>query len=178
MKDNIILEKYTRALFEVAEEKRVTEKVAAELEKLDAAFQALPELSEYLTSPQVEWKEKKAIAGTLTKGMSEILSNFINLVVEKERQEILPEVPQQFKRLLELQKRKTKATVYTAVPLKDDVRKLLENKLNELFQGEVELSAEVDPDIIGGLKVQVGYTVIDGTIQRQLREMGRAMARG
>ncbi len=177
MKDELILQKYTRALFEVAEEFKALKQVESDLKRVDETFEKLPELKEYIVSPQVEWKQKLEIARTLGKGLSKYTANFIQLTMEKERQAILPEVYQEFHRMMELREKRTQALITTAVPIQEEVRKLLRERLKAMFEGDIIFQDEVDPDIIGGLKVQIGYTVIDGTIKRKLEEMGRALAR-
>lgn len=178
MKDEVILQKYTRALFEVAEEQGLLKKVESDLARIDQTFKNLPQLVKFITSPQVEWKQKIEITKTLVKGLSQYIVNFVQLVMEKERQFILPKVPGEFHRILELREKRAKAVLTTAVPIDEDVKKLLRKKLSGLFEGKISFEDRIDPEVIGGLKVQVGYTVIDGTIKRKLEELGRALAKG
>lgn len=178
MKDEIIVQKYTRALFEVADEHGVLKEVEAGLKRVDETFKKLPELAEYFTLPQVEWKFKLEMSANLAKGLSPFIVNFIRLVMEKERQFILPDVPAEFRRMVALREKRSEAVVTTVAPLPDVVKKALEDKLREMFAEEFVLQNRLDPEIIGGLKIQLGYTLIDGTIKRKLEDLGRLLAKG
>lgn len=178
MKNDIIIQKYTRALFETADENGVLDEVQKGLQRIDSTFKSLPELEDYLTSPQIDWKLKSEIVENLSKGLSVYIVNFMKVVLEKERQLILPHVPAEFQRMLDLRAKRSKAVVTTVVPVSENVRTQLQNKLQEIFGGEFILENNLDPDIIGGIKVRMGYTVIDGTIKRQLEELSRLLAKG
>ncbi len=178
MKNDIIIHKYTRALFETADENGVLDEVQKGLQRIDSTFKSLPELEDYLTSPQIDWKLKSEIVENLSKGLSVYIVNFMKVVLEKERQVILPYVAAEFQRMLDLRAKRSKAVVTTVVPVSENVRTQLQNKLQEIFGGEFILENNLDPDIIGGIKVRMGYTVIDGTIKRQLEELSRLLAKG
>jgi F-type H+-transporting ATPase subunit delta len=177
VKDELILRKYTLALYEVAKEQGALKDVDKELRVVAQTFEKLPELNEFLTSPQVEWKQKVELSATMTKGMSKYMVNFISLVLEKERQAILPLVPDEFRRMLDRQKKRESAVVTSMVPLPDDIKKALEAKLGDLTGGEVQLESKIDEGVIGGFRVQIGHTVIDGTVKRKLEELGRLLVK-
>lgn len=178
MKEDLILQKYTRALFEVADEQNALEEVQKDLQGMKISFGEIPELGEFLVSPQVEWAKKVQLTDTLTRGSSSFVVNFVKLVMEKERQFILPHLAGEFQRLLDLRAKRKEAVVTTVIPLPENERKLLEDKLKTLFEEDFVLENDVDPTIIGGIKVRMGFTVIDGSVKRKLEEMGRLLARG
>jgi len=178
VKDDLLTQKYTRALFEVAEENGVLDEVEKGLLRIDVTFKNLPELEEYLTLPQVDWKLKLEMSENLTKGLSDYIVNFVKLVMEKERQFILPHVYDYFHAMMELKQKRTKAVVTTVVKISDPVKKQLQDKLKALFLDDFILETMEDPSIIGGVKVQMGFTVIDGTIKRKLEQLGRLLAKG
>ena len=178
MKEELILQKYTRALFEVADEQNALDQVHKGLQEIDAAFGQVPELADILTNPQVDWKNKLQLADTLAKGRSALIVNFVDLVMDKERQFILSQVAGEFQRLLDLRAKRKEAVVTTVIPLPENERKLLEDKLKSVFAEDFVLENKVDPEILGGLKIQMGFTVIDGTVKRKLQEMGTLLTRG
>jgi F-type H+-transporting ATPase subunit delta len=79
---------------------------------------------------------------------------------------------------MELKQKRTKAVVTTVVKISDPVKKQLQDKLKALFLDDFILETKEDPSIIGGVKVQMGFTVIDGTIKRKLEQLGRLLAKG
>jgi len=175
VKEELILQKYTRALFEVAEEHSALDKVSQGLKRMEASFREVPQLAELLVSPQVEWKSKTELAATLVQGLSPLIVNFVNLAMEKERQFILPKVAGEYQRLLDLKAKRKEAVVTTVIPLAESERKQLEDKLRSLFAEEFIFQNQIDPGIIGGIKVQMGFTVIDGTVKRKLEELTKAL---
>ncbi len=177
MKEELILRKYTRALFEVAEEQGLLEQVQKGMKRIQSNFEQLPELEEYFTNPQVEWKQKRELAQTLSKGLPKILVNFINLVMDKERQFILSKVAGEFQKLIDFKAKRKEAVVTTVIPLLEEEQILLKNKLKELYTEEFILSNEVDKTIMGGLVVKIGNTIIDGSVKRKLEELGRQLAK-
>jgi len=178
VKEDLILQKYTRALFEVADEQNALDEVEKDLQGMKFSFGEIPELAEFLVSPQVEWAKKVQLTETLTRGSSSFVVNFVKLVMEKERQFILPLVAGEFQRLLDLRAKRKEAVVTTVIPLPENERKLLGDKLKTLFEEDFVLENDIDPAILGGIKVRMGFTVIDGSVKRKLEEMGRSMARG
>ena len=178
MKEDLILQKYTRALFEVADEQNALDQTRKDLQRIGSSFHDVPELAEILVSPQAAWTQKVQLAETLTKGLSSFVVNFVKLVMEKERQFILPHVAGEFQRLLDLRAKRKEAVVTTVIPLPENERQLLEDKLKTLFEEDFVLENDVDPAILGGIKVRMGFTVIDGSVKRKLEEMGRLLARG
>ena len=178
MKEDILLQKYTRALFEVVEENNAIEPVEEGLKRFDETFDKIPQLAGYFTSPQVDWKDKRELAKTMTKGLSPFLVNFVELVLDKERQAILPHVGAEFRKMLELRRRREEVQVTTVVPLPEELKKALEAKLFARIDKEIVLKEEIDPTIIGGFKVKIGHTVIDGTIKRKLEVLGKQLAKG
>jgi len=178
VKDDILIQKYTRALFEVAEENKVLDEVEKGLLRISDTFKNLPELGEYLMLPQVDWKLKLELSENLTKGLSEYIVNFVKLVMEKERQFILPHVYEHFHVMMDLKRKRSKAVITTVVKIGDPVKKQLQDKLKELFSDDFILETKEDPSIIGGVKVQMGFTVIDGTLKRKLEQLGRLLAKG
>jgi F-type H+-transporting ATPase subunit delta len=177
VKPELITQKYSRALLEVAEEQGALKEVASGLERIELTFKKMPELAEFLTSPQIDWKIKLELSQILAQGLSALIINFIHLVMKNERQEILPYVPTEFRSILEERQKRARAVVTSVVPLTDDIKKQLTEKLKQKFQQEIILENKTDPEIIGGLKIQLGYTVIDATIQRKLEALGQILTK-
>lgn len=178
MKEELILQKYARALFEVADEQNALDDVDKGLRRIDASFKEVPQLADFLTSPQVDWKNKVELSNTLTRDLSPYIANFINLVLQKERQFILPNLAGEFQRLLAMRARRKEAVVTTVIPLPETERKLLEDKLKKIFAEDFVLENKLDPEIIGGLRIKIGHTVIDGSVKRKLEELRHSLAKG
>jgi len=178
VKEELILQKYARALFEVADEQNSLDEVNKGLQRIDTSFKELPQLADFLTSPQVDWKDKAALTNTLTQGLSPFIVNFTALIMQKERQFILPGLAGEFQKLLALRARRKEVVVTTVIPLPEPERLLLEAKLREIFAEEFVLENKLNPDLIAGFRVKIGHTVIDGSVKRKLEELRHLLAKG
>ena len=72
----------------------------------------------------------------------------------------------------------TRVEVYTAVPLSGEQLKALEKKLERMLGGQTDIVAQVDPSLLGGIRVVAGDAVYDDTIKRKLSDMKRSIYEG
>lgn len=101
--------------------------------------------------------------------------NFIRLLSEYNRLIILPQIYQEFQRLLAIKEQKIEAQVRSAQPLSDEQLSELTAALKQRFQCAVDLEEHVDPSLLGGALIQVGDLVIDGTLRGRLNRMTSAL---
>lgn len=92
--------------------------------------------------------------------------------MDKNRQDILPDIADMFDRLADASKGVVKITVKSWKPLSDAQRSSLQSKLEALAGKKVAIDARVDPAVKGGMLVMYGDTVIDGTVANRLKVIG------
>jgi F-type H+-transporting ATPase subunit delta len=98
-------------------------------------------------------------------------ANFIRLLVENRRLNLLPEIVAQFELLKAEAESRLEATVASAFPLDAAQLKSLEQGLKRKLGRDVHLSARVDPALVGGVVIRAGDLVIDGSVQGRLTEL-------
>jgi F-type H+-transporting ATPase subunit delta len=165
-----ILMKYARSLAEVAMETgTITELVAGYQELLAATTQA-PDLTVVLKSPALPLPVKSSLLGELGRrlGWHRYFVDFLRLLVENHRVAYFAEIQELFETELERLRGVVKAVAYTAQPMPDARRQELAVALRAALGREVQLEAQVNPQLIGGLMVRVADTVYDGSVRCQL----------
>lgn len=170
--------KYARALAEVAAESGITQEVQDGLEAFREMFRAQPELQEVLYSPTVPLEVKRNIVRAVARkmGLSEILLNFLFVILERSRLHLLDEFTDAYQEVLDEAAGIARVEVLSSHPLKPEELDRLRQTMSAVTGRTVKLSCEVDETLIGGVRVQVGSTVYDGTVQTHLEELRRKLA--
>ncbi len=164
--------RYARALLLSAEDKGETERVLAELAAFAKVLETEPRLRLVLFSPEVERDRKEALVKDLLSGqVSELFLRFLLVLIKANRQNLLPEILGQYEQLLDQRLGRVRARTTTAVPLPDDLREQLRQALARALDAQVELSTDVDPEILGGLVVRVDGKVYDASVRHRLEMM-------
>ncbi|MBR4711925.1 MAG: ATP synthase F1 subunit delta [Clostridia bacterium] len=167
-----ISKEYAAALFSIALEKGRVSRWEEQLRGIGALLRAEPDYVRLLTSPDIPAEERvglmrKAFAGCA----DDELVSFAALVCRRGRAAQLPEAIVRFCQLADEHARIQVATVISARPLLDDEKKRLIRALERKTGTTVELQCEVDPSVMGGLRVMIDGRVIDGTVRERLREI-------
>jgi F-type H+-transporting ATPase subunit delta len=150
--------------------------VREQLQELVAAEAAVPELRELLRNPQLDPRTKRAALDDLLEGSDELLRNFLLVLVDKGRAGQLEEIAREFERLAAEHEGIVHAELTTAVELSDaDARQLLE-QIERASGRRVEATRKVDPDLIGGIVLQVGSHRLDASVRGRLERLRRELA--
>jgi F-type H+-transporting ATPase subunit delta len=169
-----LTKRYTRALFELANEESSAERVARDLEKLAAAVNEAAELRAALESPSIAIADKRAVLDNLLKkNLAHRLSrNFAMLLLEKGRMNLVGPVARAFVELLDAAAGRVRAEVVSAAPLQpNDLSRLRDSLVAALRAKDVSIDARVDPSLIGGVVTRVGNVVLDGSLRYRLEAM-------
>ncbi len=139
-----------------------------------------PELFNLLVSKILPSEDRKRILGQVLErtGMSEIVKNFLRVLLEKERIKFLKEIHSYYQKLCDELQGIVRAKVITAISLKKPAIEKLNNALNELTGKKVLMDLQEDPRLIGGVVVKIGDLVIDGSIKAQLEGLKESLKRG
>lgn len=165
-------EVYAKALFGVGEKSGSTEALIGELKSVNAAVAELPKLADALTAPQIGIDEKSALVEKAFSGKtSGAMMNFLKVIVQKDRFDCLPAVAVAAQQMHDQKSGKIQATLLTAETVDAKTQKEIAEQLSKKLGKTVELNAEVDPSIIGGVVVRVGDTVYDSSVAGQLEQV-------
>jgi ATP synthase F1 delta subunit len=167
---------YADALFGVAKEKGKLDVIREQLGQFADALADNREMqlfffSPYFSSSEKEDGLKKAIADAEPE-----LVNFLELLIEKHRMPVLFRIRRQFDSLWDKENKRLGVTVTSAVELDPEVAKRIGAEIEEQTGNEVELENRLDPDILGGLVVQVGNMVLDTSIKNRLEKLRKSVA--
>ena len=167
---------YAHALFEAALEKKRLEPVREQLAQIVAAESVVPELRELLRNPQLDPRARKAALEELLADGDELLRNFLLLLADKGRAGQLEEIAREFERLIGEHEGIVHAELTTAVELSDEEARKLLGQIEKASGSKVEARRSVDPDLIGGIVLQVGSHRLDASVRGRLERLRRELA--
>jgi F-type H+-transporting ATPase subunit delta len=166
---------YANALFEAAREKGRLRPVREQLAQVVAAEAEVPELRELLRNPQLDPRARTAALEELLAGGDEVLRNFLLVLAEKGRANQLEEIAREFERLIAEHEGIVHAELTTAVELSDEEASKLLGEIEQASGRKVEASRSVDPDLIGGIVLQVGSHRLDASVRGRLERLRREL---
>ena len=164
-----IVRRYAAALFGAASEADVVDRVESDLGLVGYALENSADLKNAVESPVIPAEQKKAVLHALfADKVHEITMAYLGLLIDKRREEAIQQTESEFIRLANAARGIIEAHITTAVHLDTDAESRLLNKLSKLTGKSVQLVKMVDPAIIGGMTIQIGDTIIDGSVRGQL----------
>ena len=168
---------YARSLFEVAKEQDKLDKVRDELGEFADALHESRDLQVFLFSPYFSTQEKNEGLDKAVSGADETVLNFLKLLLEKHRMPVLFRIRSDFDELWEEENQLLPVQVTSAIELDKKTVKQIGDKIAEQTGRKVDLSAKVEPDILGGIVVRVGNSVLDASIRNRLENLRKQVAR-
>jgi F-type H+-transporting ATPase subunit delta len=167
---------YAEALFEAARERNELEGVLDDLREFVGALEESEELRLFFYGGQVPEREKRRAIDALTEGMALSSRNFLKILSDNGREEILEEVLLRYEDLVKEHLGRVEVEVTTAVELSEEERDRIKERLAGLLEGrEVILDTKVDPDILGGAVFRFGGRMVDGSLRGQLMSLREEM---
>ena len=176
MREPTIARNYAEALFEIGERAGETETYAELLDALAGAVEADDSIRVTLESPRVTKAKKCAILrGALADHASEPFLRFLDAVVRRGRQGMVPGISRQFGALVDIKFNRVHAGVTLAREPDAALTEQIRLRLSAVLGKEVIPHIREDPSILGGVMVRVGDRVMDGSLRRKLKRLRRHM---
>jgi F-type H+-transporting ATPase subunit delta len=172
-----IAEVYARALFEAAKDNDALDRVHDELGEFADALDQNRDLQVFLFSPYFSSEEKKEGVKRIVSDADERTVNFLELLAERHRMPALFRIRRTFDDMWAEENKLLPVTVTSAVELDEQLVKSIGERIAEQTGREVDLSSNVDPDVLGGLQVRVGNMVLDATLRNRLEQLRKQVAR-
>jgi F-type H+-transporting ATPase subunit delta len=169
---------YARSLFAVARERDKLDLIHEQLAEFADAVSASRDLQIFFFSPYFASAEKEDGLERMLDGPDETLLNFLKLLIEKHRMPVIFRIRAEFERLWEEENRLLPVEITSAVALDPDTTRSLGETIGERAGRKVTLAANVDPDILGGIVVRVGNSILDASIRTRLEQLRRHVAQG
>jgi ATP synthase F1 delta subunit len=168
---------YARSLFEVAQEQDKLDAIREELGQFADALDGNRELQVFFFSPYFSTIEKKDGLDRTVSDADPILVNFLKLLIENHRMPVIFRVRRVVDGLWREENKLLPVTVTSAVELDQATVSQIGDRISEQTGRRVELSAIVEPDILGGLVVRVGNSILDASIRNRLEQLRKQVAR-
>jgi F-type H+-transporting ATPase subunit delta len=182
MSGDIVARRYAGALFAIGKEQGL-----ANLENYGATLSALSDMmveslsfDKLLRAPVISSAEKMAVLETILAKLeaAPVMIGFCRLLAEKNRLDKLAVIAAAFGTLLDREKGIVRGTVTTAFDLDDARRETLVKDIEQKAGKSVKLDFDVDPDILGGIVLRLGDTVLDASLRAQLTALIDTIKRG
>jgi F-type H+-transporting ATPase subunit delta len=168
---------YARSLFEVAKEQDTLDVVREQLGQFADALNDDRELQVFFFSPYFSTEEKKDGLAKVIEGADAAVLNFFELLVEKHRMPVIFRIRRTYDELWEHENKLLPVTITSAIELDEDIARRIGDQIGEQTGQRVELTKTVDPDIIGGLVLRVGNSILDASIRNRLETLRKNVAK-
>jgi F-type H+-transporting ATPase subunit delta len=175
MRDLLAARRYAEALFDVTKATHQDLEVKEELKVFSAALRKSPDIERFLSNPFYRNEQKtKALGKFYQKHRSEVyatLLNFFSVLFEKNRFNLIHDIVEWYQRAVDAHHGIGEAEIRSATPLSADTEKTLVSGLERLAGYKVAVKKEVDPSLIGGIRIKIGHKILDGSVQHQLNRL-------
>ena len=167
--------RYAQAVFEIALEKGELDRWQSDLSQIaslgeDTAFVTL------LESPKLHFSDKARLLSERLGGINPLALNLVYLLAARGRLSMAGEIVGDYKRLLDSYRGIEQAEVITAIPLDDEDKLGLEERLGAIFDKTVVIRPEVDAKLLGGIIARVGGKLLDGSTRSRLEALKKEMS--
>ncbi|HEX3510061.1 MAG TPA: ATP synthase F1 subunit delta [Solirubrobacteraceae bacterium] len=173
-----LAEVYARSLFEVALEQGKLDLLREQLGQFADALEENRELAVFFFSPYFSSKEKEEALERALDGADPAFRSFLALLIENHRMPVIFRIRQRYEQLWQEENRLLPVEITSAIALDADTTENLGRTIGERAGRKVNLAAHVDPDIIGGIIVRVGNSILDASIRTRLEQLRRQVAQG
>ena len=169
--------RYAKALFALSQERGTPVETAAELERF-ASLAADPQITEVLTNPLLSAARRgslvRALAEQLT--LTPITRNFLCLLADHQRLDQLAAIAHQYQRLVDRVLARVRATIISTTALSSGQQRTVVHACEGITGLTVLARFEQDPQLLGGVVVEIEGTVYDGSLRTQLNNLAESMA--
>jgi F-type H+-transporting ATPase subunit delta len=168
---------YARSLFEAALDADKLDVVREQIGELADALDQDRQLQVFFFSPYFSTQEKKDGLHKAVDGADDLVMNFLELLLENHRMPAIFRIRRNYDRMWESHNRLLPVEVTSAVELDDATVRHIGDRIAEQTGRKVELSANVKPEILGGIVVRVGNQVLDASISNRLETLRKQVVR-
>jgi len=169
---------YANAMADIALAQGAAEPAAKQLHDFGAAYTESAELRTFLASPAVSVEAKHAVIEKIMArlGASKIIRNFLFVIVDHRRTQLIPEVIAAFHQVIRHRQGVAEAEVSSTIELSAGQKKEIAATLARLTGKKIETKYALDPALLGGAVVRIGDTIYDGSLRSRLNQMRARLA--
>jgi F-type H+-transporting ATPase subunit delta len=171
-----IAQVYARALFEVANAHDSLDEIHESLDTFADAMHGSRDMMTFFFSPYFSVVEKKEGLKRAVEGANPEFDNFLQALIERHRMPAIFRIRTEFTALWDEARKLLPVQIVSAVKLDPDTVKSIGDRIGEQVDRKIELSSEVDPDILGGIVLRVGNLILDASIRNRLEQLRKQVA--
>ena len=176
MARRVYAKRYSQAVFEIALERKELDRWQTDLRKIaslseDATFIA------FLESPRFHFDDKARLLSERLSDINPLALNLVYLLIARGRLSMVGDIADGYQRLLDGYRGIERAEITTAVPLDDEDKQRLEERLGAIVGKKAVLKPEVDSSVIGGIVARIGDKLLDGSTRSQFMALKKELQR-
>jgi len=172
-----IAQVYARSLFEVAQEQEKLDVVRDQIGQFADALDGSRELQTFFFSPYFSTEEKKDGLDKALDGEDDVVRNFLAVLIENHRMPAVFRIRRELDAMWREVNQLLPVQVTSAVELDEAVTRQIGEEIGRQTGRKVELSTNVDPDVLGGIVLRVGNSILDASIRTRLDRLRKQVAR-
>jgi F-type H+-transporting ATPase subunit delta len=167
---HVVREIYCEVLFELAEEAGVVDSVMDDLASVEDILRADPEFAAIMASPTIKGDEKAKVVRRVFKGkVNDLMLDFLSVLAKRNRMKSLFDISMKYESLIDKHYHRYPVGVTLAHKPDDKQVEKLKASIGDAVGGQVKLSIEVDPSIVGGIVLHKDGKVIDNSVATRLK---------
>ena len=170
-------ERYSRALFEISKEANELEKAENDVKNFQLLLDSSTEINNFIKNPTQSIAKQNEVINLLSDkiGFSKYLKNFFLLLIIKRRIFFIRKIFDSFLRLCSQKRGEIKASLISSKELSQNELNDISNDLSKSIGSKIKFNYQVDKNLIGGLKLQLGSFMIDTSLKNKLKKLEQAM---
>jgi F-type H+-transporting ATPase subunit delta len=179
MLDTSLAARYANALFSAAQEKNCVPAVLDDIESFLAVLTKDAQLKKFFFHPAIAASEKKSLLDDLVGNrLTPLGRSFLTMILDAKRINYLALIHETFVNLYNKAQNKVYARVSSVLPIDPGVQKKVKERIAQFLHKEVDVQFDIDPGLLGGIKLIVEDKVVDGSVLHNLKKMEQKIAVG
>ena len=163
---------YAQALFELGREQKKEEKLLQEFQAILSLQEQEPQIKEFLELPLATEERKQRMLENLGGDISPLFLDFIRVLIHKGHFYLFPKIYVSYRNLVDHEANRTRVTAITAVPLSEEESLQISEILGPYLKKKVLVKNEINPDILGGIVLEMEDWEIDASLRGRLEKLG------
>ena len=170
-------ERYARALYEVGKESGELKKIEEDVKNFQSLFDSNSEIKNFIQNPTHVIDIQNKVFNILSKklGFTKSLNNFFLLLIKKRRMFFVKKITDSFLKLCSINRGEIKASLISSKELSSNELENISKELSSSMGSAIKVDYKIDPNLIGGLKLQLGSIMIDTSIKNKLKKYEQRM---
>lgn len=176
MSNSTVAKRYAQALFELAQQKKILAEVGADLNELAKVVTASPDLLTLLNAPKLSIERKKQLVAEIFASATPEVLHTVQLLVEKKRVNEVKLIATAYAELAAQAQGIANATVFSTRELTAEEKNQISSAFAKLVRKQsLNITNEIDPSLLGGIRVQIGNHIYDSSVANKLERLKREL---